>query len=446
MTTKSQDVDKQVRVDHETEETQPGASRRLLLRGAEVMLAVILVFVFFLTFLGIIGFSFPQGASLRDLMIRSKWVAEPHVASHHAFDVDVEDSEQGSGFAWLVRTRRLVKTKDSHGIAWTNAESGMELAERDSVQTLTDSGALISLARDNEIDLGENSLIVIRRLDDPAAARRGRTRFLFDGELASDDVEQPGTEPIEITAANGATAILPDGASGSRLKVTTNPDKTSTFSLFSGVAQVTSGGRTVELSGNHAVTVDGVSAPGTPVALPRRPSLIQPADRSAQVYRSAPPRVRFDWRDEPGCDAYRLVISRDPGFDALVYDGRIDDTQFTHGNLPAGGYYWRVSGLSGRVEGAPSATRRLELTRDDVPPPLTVEFPDPEVRDDVVLLHGATEPGAEVFVADRSIAADRTGVFEYALNLQRGVNLVVVEAVDAAGNVAYRSGLIHAKY
>jgi len=32
------------------------------------------------------------------------------------------------------------------------------------------------------------------------------------------------------------------------------------------------------------------------------------------------------------------------------------------------------------------------------------------------------------------------------LNLKRGLNVVVVESVDAAGNVAYRSKTIHGKF
>jgi len=32
------------------------------------------------------------------------------------------------------------------------------------------------------------------------------------------------------------------------------------------------------------------------------------------------------------------------------------------------------------------------------------------------------------------------------VTLQRGVNMVVVEAIDAAGNVAYRSETIDARY
>ena len=61
-------------------------------------------------------------------------------------------------------------------------------------------------------------------------------------------------------------------------------------------------------------------------------------------------------------------------------------------------------------------------------------------------MRGVTEPGARLFVDGRSSVAAADGSFEVAVELQRGVNVVVVEAVDVAGNVSYRSELVNAKY
>ena len=58
-------------------ERPAGRLRDFVVRGTELLLAIVLVFVFFLTFLAIIGFSFPQGTSLRDLMVQPSWVERP---------------------------------------------------------------------------------------------------------------------------------------------------------------------------------------------------------------------------------------------------------------------------------------------------------------------------------------------------------------------------------
>ena len=48
--------------------------------------------------------------------------------------------------------------------------------------------------------------------------------------------------------------------------------------------------------------------------------------------------------------------------------------------------------------------------------------------------------------ADAAVFNQASGEFEVALALRRGINVVVVEAVDAAGNVAYASELVNAKF
>ena len=39
----------------------------------------------------------------------------------------------------------------------------------------------------------------------------------------------------------------------------------------------------------------------------------------------------------------------------------------------------------------------------------------------------------------------KTGGFSYPLQIRQGVNVIVVEAIDEAGNVAYRSELVNGK-
>jgi len=52
---------------------------------------------------------------------------------------------------------------------------------------------------------------------------------------------------------------------------------------------------------------------------------------------------------------------------------------------------------------------------------------------------GTTEPGASLLVAGKTVETDGKGRFESIVPLKRGINMVVVESSDAAGNTAYRS-------
>jgi len=63
----------------------------------------------------------------------------------------------------------------------------------------------------------------------------------------------------------------------------------------------------------------------------------------------------------------------------------------------------------------------------------------------VLSLHGETDPGARVFVGKSSCAVAADGTFEAQVALSRGVQIVVVQAVDVLGNVAYASRMIAAR-
>jgi hypothetical protein len=46
----------------------------------------------------------------------------------------------------------------------------------------------------------------------------------------------------------------------------------------------------------------------------------------------------------------------------------------------------------------------------------------------------------------KPVATDRSGRFSRRIALRHGINIVVVEAVDAAGNTTYRSQLVNGKF
>ena len=75
-----------------------------------------------------------------------------------------------------------------------------------------------------------------------------------------------------------------------------------------------------------------------------------------------------------------------------------------------------------------------------------MRLPDEPVDGSSTIISGLTEPGSEVYVGNERIEIGTEGEFEHALRLDRGINVVVVEAVDNAGNIAYESRLVSAKF
>ena len=86
------------------------------------------------------------------------------------------------------------------------------------------------------------------------------------------------------------------------------------------------------------------------------------------------------------------------------------------------------------------------VTRDIDPPEINIVKLPQTVHEDRFTIHGSTEQGADVYVGGAPVNISPTGSFEYELLLQNGINVLVVEAVDRSGNVAYFSQLINGKF
>ncbi len=117
-----------------------------------------------------------------------------------------------------------------------------------------------------------------------------------------------------------------------------------------------------------------------------------------------------------------------------------------HGNLKEGVYYWKASVLKGGQESAFSTVGTIRLVRDKDPPILNVEFPSKSIDEGKVIIWGQTEPGAMVFIGGEKVSTRRDGRFKKSLDLKNGVNVIVVESIDGAGNVSYRSRFVNANF
>jgi hypothetical protein len=424
-----------------------GTLRRCAARVAEALLALAIMLVFFLGFLGIVGFSLPQGSSLRDLMLQPQLAQEP-AATRLELNLAADRPRSEPFAARLTSVQRTVKNRPSGSVAWKAAESGMSLGDRHSVQTYSRSGAEIAFGDGNVVTLDENSLIVVRRMQqDQRTSRKEASMLVLDGLLRGRTSEQAETSmPLELVTPGGAALVLPPGAAGSDYGVKVNPDNSATFTLYAGTGEVRSGGHAVLLGPNQALTVVGAEPPGVPLPLPSPPELLSPGHAAALAFRSAPPRVPFRWRAQDGADAYRIEIALERSFEDPLVVQRLDAPEFVHGNLGAGRYFWRVAALAGWIEGRPTPAQELTMVLDADPPVLSVTFPDDPVQGDRLRLDGTAEPGAEVFVGGAAVRTGTGGEFSHEVPLERGVNVVVVEAVDTAGNIAHRSRLILARF
>ena len=273
-----------------------------------------------------------------------------------------------------------------------------------------------------------------------AAARRGDVSLLVSsGGLRGTLGGQRGSSAEFQVLTPSGVARIGAAAPSTDLQVSVNPDRSSTFAVYEGTTQITSAGQTVTLRANQAVTVMPGAAPGEPVELPGVPELAHPGAHALVPCRNVPPLLAFSWQPVPGASGYHVQLARDSDFRSLVDDDRVSSPGFAQGNLEPGNYFWRVSAMRGSAEGERSVSRPLTIVEDLAPPFLQVSFPDERVEHATIVVRGETEPGADVFVGSARVPTDGAGRFSHEVELRPGWNLVVVEAIDSAGNVAHQS-------
>ena len=426
--------------------------RFLVAWGAEILLAVGLVLSFFLVFMWILGRSVPRGTSLLDLMRSGDSRGEETSGGPGQIDSGTGGSgdDAREAVARLSRIHRDVKDKAAAAIAWTASREGMSLGDYHAVQTFDRSGATITFSESGEMTLGENTLVVLKR-SEPLTSRNRRLASLIvvGGELHG-TIASSRDAPVsmEIVAASKSVRVLSGAGplAPAEFSVRVDEGASSTFTVFKGSAEVTSEQGTLIVAPNQAVTVDRTGSLGAPREIPPPPVLLEPEQGARLTFRASRSRMHFAWSGAGENDLYALAVARDPEFRDVVDSELLLTPEFILGNLRAGTYYWRVGTRRGDLEGPYGAARQFRITRELREPSLEVAFPGRVVTTPQIVVAGFAQPGARVFVNNEEAPIDPSGRFSRVVTLQRGVNMVVVEAIDAAGNVAYRSETIDARY
>jgi hypothetical protein len=257
---------------------------------------------------------------------------------------------------------------------------------------------------------------------------------------------QGKTSRLDIATPGGKSELRSRGAEGTEFSVSVNPDDSSTIAIHSGVAEIKTADGTLKVGPDEAITYDTSGFVGRAAPIPDPPALQSPTDGDDLVFGTIPPRILFSWGGRTVADAYRFVIARDRELHDVVFDRELIGTEFVHGNLQSGRYYWCVKTVTGYVESRCSTVRDFRLIQDLEPPDLRVDLPQGAVAAAKMVVRGAAEPGSELFIKNEQVTLAANGEFEYVVKLSPGLNMIIVEAIDAAGNSAYRSQYVTADF
>jgi hypothetical protein len=414
----------------------------------EASVVVVTVLIFFCLFLLLLNFIFPSGTSLKELVNYNGMSTLKSLSRSSLHELQIEAvGNMTSVIAELALKENNVKAKRARAIAWKSANKGMYFYSRDSIQTFKESSALITLDRDNVIKMGENSLIIIKSLEtDPFLGKRSVLE-MTDGKLRG-RIKGATTDSfkVEINTPSSVTRVKSTNGTNTKTNfmITVNPDKSSTVTVYEGVAEVAAQGQVVLVEKNTGITVNPGEVPSSPQPLLPPSALSGPGDGDIFYYQDLPPNIRFTWNTLARADSYHFILATDPDFQQVVEDINLSELNFMHGNLKEGKYYWKVSGKEDGREGWFSNVRKINIVNDCKGPMLSVRFPDEmgKYAQDIILT-GVTEPRAAVFVQGIQISTNKYGRFMHTTHLKPGINVVVVESVDAAGNITYKSQILN---
>ncbi|MBE7438639.1 MAG: FecR domain-containing protein [Spirochaetales bacterium] len=253
-------------------------------------------------------------------------------------------AESGSPVGTVHFKTGEARRKGQARAVWTDISVSFPVYNFDTIWTQDGAEAVLRLENENEIELGENTMVVLRL--DP-----GQLQIDLGGGSVRSKQKQ-GSGEIEIKAGEkiiSATEDLRVVAGGDSVEVDVRSGQ-ATLKSGEEEGQVLSGGSVAVMKGDLPATVH------------RTLKLLKAPLDGAQLY---PGRVNFSWESLPG--PMEFQVASDAGFQRVV--GRSAANGGQGGiSLGEGVYYWRL--LS--PDGNRSEVRRLVIAS---PAPLTAVSP-----------------------------------------------------------------------
>ena len=300
----------------------------------EVFVAIVMTLACFSGFLALLSVAFPPGDDMRTLMSGLR-LTGPREASNRSLAAELLDpiASASSPVAKLTVKRRDVKRRLAGQISWSRASSGLELHDRDAVQTGPDGQATIEFGPKVAVQVDENALVVVSGLHleaDPIDSPRGL--LLLQGDLSA-QIRGSYQAPILVEIPAGR-ALLQSASSGTAdFRIDVARDRTASVAVLGGSLELSANGRKVHIGPRQFSRVGTGGEIQEPRPLPDAPAVLEPADESSVPYLDLPPRVTFRWSAVEGADRYRVRAAKGPAFSEIVLDEIVTAPSLSWGRM-----------------------------------------------------------------------------------------------------------------
>ena len=261
-----------------------GRLKKIAAGFIEGTLAIALVLIFFMLFLYIINLIFPSTPMLKT-MIGGQFTPTDMEPAFRRLLLSQGENEsdinaEAKLAATIVKINNTLKSKRMEDISWKKAKEGMHLFDRDAVQTLRRSSAVIQFDKDNSIRMGESTLIIIKRLEKNLFNNDNNRSFLYLEEGEVQGVVTASRKTVYMKIATPSAKVLmqtrEQTKENAEFKISVSKDKTSTISVYQGSVEVSAQGEKVIVGSNQSARVKINQIPSTPRALPEKVQLKAP--------------------------------------------------------------------------------------------------------------------------------------------------------------------------
>ncbi len=379
--------------------------------------------------------------------------AGPSVAgggeNQNAGSVPVLSEGQSAVIAHLTAIQNDVKSKRDGEVVWSRAQEGLKLYGRDAIRTLSRSNAVVTFDDHNSLDIGENSLVLLKYHGyDSKQGIQKSLMELVDGQVRSQiDGDHEAKVGMEIITPSALTEIHSDGGDHQKadVQVHVKPDQSAAVMVYAGRAKVTAQGVTIDVARNRVAHIPVGRPPQPPQGLPGLLTALSPEEGGIYFYREGPPEVAFSWSPSDAKMSYHLQVSSASGFKNRLLDEKVPVAAFSSRALKEGRYFWRVAAVDAEgIEGGWSVVRSLEVVRSGVFAVLRLYAPKDGqvVFQETVLVEGETDPRSEVYLNGKAIPVSDVGYFRKEILLKIGDNEVQVESVNQAGAASFQRRMV----
>lgn len=320
-------------------------------------------------------------------------------------------------------------------LVWSDRDLNAILIEEEKVRTLSRSTAQITFRDDSRLRLNANSQALIQRMRvDPLSREEEAKVSLIEGDFYALLAGRSQRRNFELEIPEVETRI------DSTSFWVRRDDTGSKFTNYDErILQVSAQGASVDLGRNEATLVRTGAPPSEKIQVLPPPVLLAPQD-DAVAFNA---EIELSWDPVEDAAGYWLEIALDPAFRRMV-ESRWGLTELAYepDPLDIGVYYWRVAALDKfGLPGERTDPWRFRVQTDVTPPYLAIGGPAENaiLREAPVRVQGETEPGVTLILNGEPVPLGADGRFDVPFEPSPGLNSVVIEAQDTAGNTTERS-------